>query len=159
MEPLLLAALVAFAVLALIALVFGRNRRDASLEPTRLGPSWSPPADAEAAEVTDPDSQARRVATVTERTGVAAPTVTSVLQIWDEYLGVLGLAPLPAGHRRRVYDPYDPPVARRGADGRPEPDRDRVARDVASRLGIEEAVAHEVLRADPEPRDASHGES
>jgi hypothetical protein len=146
-EPLLLAVGV-LAVLATIALIAGRNRRDASLEPTRLGPSWTPPA-ADGATGQDPEVRARRVSTVVEETEVPEAEAVAILDIWDEYLGVLGLAPLPAGHRRRVYDPYDPPVARRGHDGRPEPDRERVARDVASRLGIDETVTLEVLRADP----------
>jgi hypothetical protein len=154
-EPLLLLALGVFAVVAVIALVFGRNRRDAALEPTRLGPSWSPPAGGEQVVAHDPDAHARRVADVVARTEVDQATVVAVLDIWDEYLGVLGLAPLAAGHRRRVYDPYDPPVARRGADGRPEPDRERVARDVASRLGVDERVAFEVLRADDGPASAA----
>jgi hypothetical protein len=152
-EPLLLAIGV-LAVLATAALVAGRNRRDASLEPTRLGPAWSPTG-ADEADGPDPESRARRVATVVAETDVAEDTVVAVLDIWDEYLGVLGLAPLPAGHRRRVYDPYDPPVARRGPDGRPAPDRERVARDVASRIGVEEAVTLEVLRTDPGPGQAA----
>jgi hypothetical protein len=152
-EPLLLAIGV-LAVLATAALVAGRNRRDASLEPTRLGPAWAPTGADEAA-APDPESRARRVATVVAETDVAEDTAVAVLDIWDEYLGVLGLAPLPAGHRRRVYDPYDPPVARRGHDGRPEPDLERVARDVASRLGIGEAVTLEVLHADPGPGRAA----
>jgi hypothetical protein len=147
MEPLLF-GLAALAVLALVVLISSRNRRDASLEPTRLGPSWTPPEGEDGAQTADPEARARRVADVVSRTEVAEPTVAAVLDIWDEYLGVLGLAPLPAGHRRQVYDPYDPPVATRGEDGRPEPDRERVARDVASRLGIEEAVTLAVLEAD-----------
>ncbi|MEX1162881.1 MAG: hypothetical protein WEB03_04810 [Nitriliruptor sp.] len=152
MEPLLL-ALIALAAVALVALVAGRNRRDASLEPTRLGPSWTPPGAGEAESMADPDTRARRIAEVVRRTEVDEPTAVAVLEIWDEYLGVLGLTPLPAGHRRRVYDPYDPPVARRGPDGRPEPDRDRVARDVAGRLGIDETVANAIIAADPGIRD------
>lgn len=152
MEPLLLIALGVFALAVVGALVAGRNRRAASLEPTRLGPSWSPPPgeDDEVVAV-DPEVRARRVSAVVSRTDVDEATAAAVLEVWDEYLGVLGLSPLPAGHRRQVYDPYDPPVARRGSDGRPEPDRERVARDVASRRGIEETVALEVLHADPGP--------
>ncbi len=146
MEPLLL-GLGALVVIALVALLASRNRRDAALAPTRLGPSWTPPP-GEDGPVGDPDERSRRVQAVVGRTDAAEPTVTAVLTIWDEYLGVLGLAPLPAGHQRQVYDPYDPPVARRGPDGRPEPDRQRVARDVASRLGIDEAVALGILEAD-----------
>jgi hypothetical protein len=153
-EPLLIAVVV-LAVLATAALVAGRNRRDASLEPTRLGPSWSPPSGDGAAEGPDPESRARRVSAVVADTESDESTVVAILDIWDEYLGVLGLAPLPAGHRRQVYDPYDPPVARRSHDGRPEPDRERVARDVASRLGFDEAVTLEVLRADPGPERAA----
>lgn len=149
MEPLLF-GLGAVALLALIVLFASRNRRDASLEPTRLGPSWTPPEGEEAAQTDDPEARARRIVDVAARTEAAEPTVAAVLDIWDEYLGVLGLAPLPAGHRRQVYDPYDPPVARRGPDGRPEPDRERVARDVASRLGIDEAVTLEILAAEGE---------
>jgi hypothetical protein len=145
---LLLLAVGVLAVLATVALIAGRNRRDASLEPTRLGPSWSPPA-SDGATGPDPEVRARRVATVVAETDVAESDAGAILDIWDEYLGVLGLGPLPAGHRRQIYDPYDPPVARRGHDGRPEPDRERVARDVASRLGIDETVTLEVLRADP----------
>jgi hypothetical protein len=146
MEPLLF-GVGALAVIALLVLVASRNRRDASLEPTRLGPSWNPPAGQEEAP-DDPEVRSRRIQDVVSRTEASEQTVTAVLDIWDEYLGVLGLAPLPAGHRRQVYDPYDPPVAKRGHDGRPEPDRERVARDVASRLGIDEAVALRVLEAD-----------
>jgi hypothetical protein len=150
MEPLLF-GLAAVAVLALVVLVASRNKRDASLEPTRLGPSWAPPEGEGSAQTDDPEARTRRIADVVSRTEAAEPTVAAVLDIWDEYLGVLGLAPLPAGHRRQVYDPYDPPVARRGSDGRPEPDRERVARDVASRLGIDEAVTLEILAADGGP--------
>jgi hypothetical protein len=152
-EPLLLAVVV-LAGLAGLALVAGRNRRDASLEPTRLGPSWAPPGgDADAQP--DPEARAQRLAAVVAATDVDEATAEAVLEVWDEYLGVIGLAPLPAGHRRRLYDPYDPPVARRGHDGRPAPDRERVARDVASRRGIDESTALEVLAADPGPGRAA----
>jgi hypothetical protein len=146
MEPLLF-GVGALAVLALIALIASRNRRDASLEPTRLGPSWDPPS-AEQQEAADPEARARRVQDVVARTDAEQETVAAVLDIWDEYLGVLGLAPLPAGHRRQVYDPYDPPVAKRGPDGRPAPDRQRVARDVSSRLGIDEDLTLRILAED-----------
>jgi hypothetical protein len=147
MEPLLF-GVGALAVLALVVLIASRNRRDASLAPTRLGPSWEPPSGAQEAETDDPEARSRRIADVVARTEVAEPTAAAVLDIWDEYLGVLGLRALPAAHRRQVYDPYDPPVATRGSDGRPEPDRGRVARDIASRLGIDEAVALRVIEAD-----------
>lgn len=151
MEPLLI-GLGAFVVLAIVVALASRNRRDASLEPTRLGPSWTPPEGEEPRAASDPEERRRRISRAVERTGATEPTASAVLDIWDEYLGVLGLAPLPAGHRRQVYDPYDPPVARRGPDGRPEPDHERVARDVASRLGVDESVTLEILRADDGPR-------
>lgn len=150
MEPLLI-GLGVFVVLVILVALASRNRRDASLEPTRLGPSWTPPEGEEATGTDDPEARSRRLAAVAGTTGASEATVAAVLDIWDEYLGVLGLAPLPAGHRRQVYDPYDPPVARRGPDGQPEPDRERVARDVASRLGIDEAVTLEILAADDGP--------
>lgn len=153
MEPLLL-GLAAVVVLAIVVALSNRKRRDASLEPTRLGPSWTPPDAEDEAQETDPEVRSRRIADVAARTDAAEETVAAVLDIWDEYLGVLGLAPLPAGHRRQVYDPYDPPVARRGPDGRPEPDRERVARDVASRLGIDEAVTLQILEIDGGPAAA-----
>jgi hypothetical protein len=148
MEPLLMFGLAALVVLLIAALVASRNRRDAALEPTRLGPAWTPPAGVDEQELADPEERKRRIADVAARTDADESTVSPVLDIWDEYLGVLGLVPLAAGHRRQVYDPYDPPVARRGPDGRPEPDRERVARDVASRLGIDEALARQIIEAD-----------
>lgn len=154
MDPLLMFGLAALTVLLLAALIASRNRRDAALEPTRLGPAWTPPAGEDAPEVADPEARKRRIADVAARTDADEPTVSAVLDIWDEYLGVLGLAPLAAGHRRQVYDPYDPPVVRRGPDGRPEPDRERVARDVASRLGIDEALTLQIIDADSGPAAA-----
>ncbi|MTV26344.1 hypothetical protein FTX61_13105 [Nitriliruptoraceae bacterium ZYF776] len=154
MEPVLIAA-AAVVVLLLIGLVAGRNRRDASLAPARLGPSWAPSVPEDAEPALDPDDRARRAGAAAARVEDAdEATAAAVLEVWDEYLGVLGLAPLPAGHHRRVYDPYDPPVAKRGADGRAVPDRERVARDVASRIGVDEALALEILQHDdgPTPR-------
>lgn len=146
MEPVLLAAAVVV-VLVLVTLVASRNRRDAALEPTRLGPSWQPSV-ADDEPRPDPEAQSARIRAVVSRTDADEHTVAEVLEIWDEYLGVLGLAPLPASHTRLVYDPYDPPVARRGSDGRAVPDRERVARDVAARTGVEEPLALEILEAD-----------
>lgn len=154
MDPLLMFGLAALVVVVIAVLIASRNRRDASLEPTRLGPAWTPPAGEDESETADPETRKRRITEVAARTEANEPTVSAVLDIWDEYLGVLGLAPLAAGHRRQVYDPYDPPVARRGPDGRPEPDRERVARDVSSRLGVEEALALRIIEADTGPAAA-----
>jgi hypothetical protein len=154
MDPLLLFGLAALVVVVIAVLVASRNRRDASLEPTRLGPAWTPPAGEDGAETADPETRKRRITEVAARTEADESTVSAVLDIWDEYLGVLGLAPLAAGHRRQVYDPYDPPVARRGPDGRPEPDGERVARDVANRLGIDETLTLRIIEADTDPAAA-----
>lgn len=154
MDVVLIAAAVVV-VLLLVGLVASRRRREANLAPARLGPSWAPSASEDDEPALDPDDRARRASAVGAQVPeVDEATVIAVLEVWDEYLGVLGLAPLPAGHHRRVYDPYDPPVAKRGADGRAVPDRERVARDVASRLGVDEALAYEILQHDdgPAPR-------
>lgn len=147
MPPTAVLVAVAVVVLLVLALVLGRKRRDDALNPTRLGPSWAPSADVASGDLRDPEAVAQRADAIAERTGVDRATVGQVLDVWDEYLGVLGLAPLAPDHRRLVYDPYDPPVAQRGADGRPLPDRERVARDASRRLGTAETVALEVLRA------------
>jgi hypothetical protein len=139
---------VALAVVLLVAaLVLGRRRRETALEPVRLGPSWTPGRDQASGDLRDPDAVARRADAVAERTGTDRAVVIRILDVWDEYLGVLGLVPLASDHRRLIYDPYDPPVAQRGPDGRPQPDPDRVARDAAGRLGVAESVAQDVLRA------------
>lgn len=140
-------AVIVVAALIVLALVLGRQRRDQALAPARLGPSWSPDADVPSGDLRDPEAVAARADAVAARTGVDHATVADVLDVWDEYLGVLGLVPLAPDHRRLVYDPYDPPVARRGPDGRPVPDRERVARDASGRLGVAETVAHDVLAA------------
>jgi hypothetical protein len=149
-----MSALLVLVVLLLgvyVALEIGRRRRDAALEPVRLGPSWSPFGDFARDEVRSPADAAARADDVAARTGIERSTVTQVLRVWDEYLGVLGLAPLPEGQARLVYDPSDPPGAHRGVDGRPVPDRSRAARDAARRIGVAETVAYEILEA-----DASH---
>ena len=148
-SPIVLAALGVLVVLAVALLLRGRARRDDALTPVRLGPSWSPDDDVTATRgpARDPDATAARADAVAARTGVPRETVVTVLDAWDEYLGVLGLGPLPPTQGRRLYDPYDPPVARRGADGRPVPDEHRVARDVAGRYNVPEATAREVLAA------------
>lgn len=148
-SPIVLAALGVLALLVLVVLVRGRSRRDDALAPVRLGPSWSPDDDVTAtrAPARDPEAIAARADAVAARTGVPRDTVVTVLDAWDEYVGVLGLGPLPPAQGRRLYDPYDPPVARRGPDGRPVPDQHRVARDVAGRHGVSEGTAREVLAA------------
>lgn len=151
MDIVLIAAAVVV-VFIVVGLVAGRSRRDASLAPARLGPSWAPSIPEDEAPVVDPEDRPRRAGAIAGRVeGTDEATVAAVLEVWDEYLGVLGLAPLPAGHHRRVYDPYDPPVAKRGADGQTVPDRERVARDIASRLGLDEALALEILQLDEGP--------
>jgi hypothetical protein len=130
------------------AAVASRRRRDAALEPTRLGPSWTPSVD-EDHELPE-DQRAdhdRQVSTIADRTGLERDDVETVLVVWQEYLAVLGLTRLPATHRYRLYDPYNPPVARRDADGRPTPDRERVARDVGNRTDVAERDAETVLAA------------
>jgi hypothetical protein len=146
MPTVAIAVLVAVVLLG-VALVLGRHRREAALEPVRLGPSWTPGRDQATGDLRDPDAVARRADAVAERAGIDRAIVARILDVWDEYLGVLGLAPLASDHRRLIYDPYDPPVAQRGRDGRPQPDPDRVARDAAGRLGVAESVAQDVLRA------------
>jgi hypothetical protein len=145
--PTVLIAVALAVILLATALVLGRRRRETALEPVRLGPSWTPGQDEMSGDLRDPDAVARRADAVAERTGTDRAVVVRVLDVWDEYLGVLGLAPLASDHRRLLYDPYDPPVARRGPDGRPQPDPDRVARDAAGRLGVAESVSQDVLRA------------
>lgn len=148
-SPVVLLALGVLVVLVMVVLVRGRSKRDGALAPVRLGPSWSPSDDLTAppAPARDPEALAARAELVAARTDVDPATVTTVLDAWDEYLGVLGLGPLPPAQGRRLYDPYDPPVARRGPDGSPVPDPYRVARDVTGRHGIPEATVREVLAA------------
>lgn len=133
-------------LLVVVALVVGRNRRDASLEPTRLGPQWTPPPE-DLEE--DPAAAAAReedLRVATAATDLDEGTVTTTLEAWWEYLSVLRVRPLPRAYRYRFYDPYDPPVAERGPDG-PVPDPSRVARDVAHRTQVLEVEAVEVLEA------------
>jgi hypothetical protein len=84
-----------------------------------------------------------------------------VLTVWHEYLTVLGLERLPAAHRYRLYDPYNPPVARRDANGRPTPDRERVARDLGNRTDVAERDAELVLDAlgAPSPSDQPNADT
>jgi hypothetical protein len=150
-DPLLLLALLVVAAAVVIGVgVTNRRRRDAALEPTRLGPTWTPNLDEE--EEVEPEEDeaelARRVNAIAERTGVDTRSVEVVLAIWREYLAVLGLVRLPATHRYRLYDPYNPPVARRDADGQPTPDRERVARDVGNRTEVPERDAEAILEAE-----------
>jgi hypothetical protein len=149
LDPILLVVVLAIVVLALAAMaVAARRRRDAALEPTRLGPSWAPTFGEDEEDVTiDLEARERQVADLAERTGVDARHVRVVVEVWHEYLTVLGLERLPAGHRYRIYDPYNPPVAKRDADGRPAPDRQRVARDLGTRTEVAERDAETVLAA------------
>jgi hypothetical protein len=145
----LLLVVLVIAVVAGLA-ISSRRRRDAALEPTRLGPSWTPTVeegDEDAGAATfDLDQQVTQVA---ERTGLDRQSVETVLTVWREYLAVLGVVRLPATHRYRLYDPYNPPVARRDAEGRPTPDRERVARDVGARTEVPERDAETILAAVP----------
>ena len=137
-------------VVPAIGLLLARRRTDRALTPTRLGPSWSPPGgDPEGRGGTDEDlGPDERVDPLVEATSVDPVVVAEVLNAWDEYLDVTGLLSLPAAHPYRVYDPYDPPVAERTADGRPRVDPVRVARDVARRRrGVDEMDARAVLAA------------
>ncbi|MFA9432773.1 hypothetical protein [Egicoccus sp. AB-alg2] len=153
MDPVLLLAVVVIAVVVLIGvLVSAQRRRDAALEPVALGPSWTPPGvdpDDDAPDTAypdvDPEDQASFIA---ERTGAPRKVIDEVVNAWHEYLSVIGLASLPATHRYRIYDPYNPPVARRGHDGTPVADPDRVARDIGMRTGIPERDAADVLAAE-----------
>jgi hypothetical protein len=152
----LLLVVITVAVVAGLAIA-SRRRRDAALEPTRLGPNWTPSlAEEEGAEAFADDLD-RQVDQVAEETGLDRRTVETVLTLWREYLAVVGLARLPATHRYRLYDPYNPPVARRDAEGRTTPDRERVARDIGSRTEVPERDAEAVLAAVPvnEQSDAS----
>jgi hypothetical protein len=148
-EPtLFLLLLVVTLVLVAGVAVTSRRRRDAALEPTRLGPSWTPSTDDEdAAPTVDREQLDRQAAELADRTGVDRRHVETVLTVWHEYLTVLGLERLPATHRYRLYDPYNPPVAKRDADGRPTPDRERVARDLGNRTEVAERDAEVVLAA------------
>jgi hypothetical protein len=156
-DPLLLLVLLVLAAAVVVGVaVTNRRRRDAALEPTRLGPSWTPSLEEEDdAPVEDDAELARQVAAIAERTGAEHRTVETVLGVWREYLAVLGLVRLPATHRYRLYDPYNPPVARRDADGRPTPDRERVARDIGNRTEVPERDAEAILAAEAELTDAS----
>lgn len=155
---------IGLAIAIVVALVVGvslwRTRRPAGrnpLTPVRLGPSWSPTSDGEAAVApVDPAAREARAGELARTTGLDQATVSTVLEVWDEYLAVLGLAVLPADHRYRVYDPYVPPVAERGPDG-PVPDRDRVARDISGRTPVSQADALTVLREDATPADEDRG--
>jgi hypothetical protein len=131
-------------VLVLLALMLGRRRRDTALEPTRLGPSWTP---SEPDRISDPAVDAEREDTarrIAEQTGLDRDIVDETLAAWWEYLAVLRIGTVPRAHHYRFYDPYDPPVAERGPDG-PIPDPVRVARDVAQRTGVVEIDAAQVL--------------
>ncbi len=144
--------IVAIVVVALAAavLLLARRRRDADLDLPPLGPSWSPPVDEDEeadAEAEDTELE-RRAARAAEATGVDREVALKIIAAWREHLAVLGLETLPASYRYLVYDPYNPPVARRGSDGRAQPDPDRVVRDVGMRLGIAEPDAQAVLEAD-----------
>jgi hypothetical protein len=143
-DPIIAIGIGVAVVLVLFALVLGRRRRATALEPTRLGPSWTP---SEAERVSDPAVDAEREDTarrVAEQTGLDREVVDETLAAWWEYLAVLRIGSLPRSHRYRFYDPYDPPVAERGPDG-PIPDPVRVARDVAQRSGVVEIDAAQVL--------------
>jgi hypothetical protein len=153
-DPSLFVLLIVVALAALAGLaVASRRRREAALEPTRLGPSWAPVADEEdevpGAEGEDRD---RQISAVSERTGLDRGSVEVVLSVWREYLAVLGVTRLPASHRYRIYDPYNPPVARRDAEGRPTPDRERVARDIGNRTEVSERDAEVILAAATTPQ-------
>jgi hypothetical protein len=143
----LLLIVVALVVLAGLAIA-GRRRREAALEPTRLGPSWTPATgDEDDTPETQREDLDRQIGAVSERTGLDRASVEVVLSVWHEYLAVLGITRLPATHRYRIYDPYNPPVARRDAEGRPTPDRERVARDVGNRTEVTERDAEVILAA------------
>jgi hypothetical protein len=154
-DPLLLLVVLVLASAVVVGIgVTNRRRRDAALEPTRLGPSWTPSFEEEDDAPEEDDAElARRVAAIAERTGTEPRSVETVLTVWREYLAVLGLVRLPATHRYRLYDPYNPPVARRDADGRPTPDRERVARDVGNRTEVPERDAAAILAAEAELAD------
>jgi hypothetical protein len=151
-DPTLFLLLLVVAVGAVAGLaISSRRRRDAALEPTRLGPSWTPSVD----EEDEPDQDAgaefqAQVGAIAERTELDRATVETVLTLWREYLAVLGVVRLPATYRYTLYDPYNPPVASRDVDGRPAPDRERVARDVGVRTQVAERDAHLVLDAERE---------
>jgi hypothetical protein len=151
-DPILLLVLVVLALAVALGIgVTNRRRRDAALEPTRLGPSWSPAVGEEDEPAEEDETEvARRVEAIVERTGSDERTVRTVLDIWREYLAVLGLVRLPATHRYRLYDPYNPPVARRDVEGRPTPDRERVARDIGNRTEVPERDAEAILAAEQE---------
>lgn len=142
----------AVVVLAVVVAVVARRRRDRSLEPVRLGPSWTPPGSALAARAaqrpaTDVLGDDDRVVSLGAHTGHDAETVATVVLAYDELLSVLGVTPLPADHHYRVYDAYDPPVVGRDADRRPIPDPVRVARDIERRTRIPQDTARHVLEA------------
>ncbi|MEX2626143.1 MAG: hypothetical protein WD225_04630 [Ilumatobacteraceae bacterium] len=153
MEPALLLIGVVVVVVALIAvLVGGQRRRDAALAPVPLGPSWSPPdldPDDDRPDTAFPELDLEEQASfIAEQTGAPRAVIDDVVNAWQEYLTVIGLASLPPTHRYRIYDPYNPPVARRGDDGRPVADPDRVARDVGMRTAIPEREAADILAAE-----------
>ncbi|MFA9446989.1 hypothetical protein [Egicoccus sp. AB-alg6-2] len=152
MDPVLLLVVGVVAVVTVAGLlVASQRRRDAALAPVPLGPSWTPPGvdpDADLPDTAfpgiDADEQAGFIA---ERTGATRTAIDEVVNAWQEYLAVIGRAQLPPTHRYRIYDPYNPPVARRSSDGTPIADPDRVARDVAMRTGVPEQEATEILSA------------
>jgi hypothetical protein len=149
LDPLLLLLLLALVVVVLVVVgVANRRRRDAALEPTRLGPSWSPDDEDVVDLAAEDEAIAERATELAASTELPRDTVETVLHVWREYLAVLGLTRLPASYRYRLYDPYNPPVARRDADGQPTPDRERVARDVGNRTEVSERDALQVLAAD-----------
>lgn len=138
-------------VLALMVAIVTRRRRDRSLQPVRLGPSWSPTGTSSgrrtAQAATDVLGDDDRVADLCARTGHDEETVATVVLAYDELLSVLGVSPLPADHHYRVYDAYDPPVVGRDAEYRPIPDPVRIARDVEQRTRIGQDVARQIIDA------------
>lgn len=148
-QPMVVALIAITLIVVLVVATLRRTSRSTSLAPARLGPSWSPSGsedDPALAQERVEDRRAR-IDAVTARTGLPLDRVEPVLAAWDEYLAVLGLQQLPAGHEYRFYDPYVPPVAERGPDG-PVPDRARVAMEVAGRIGMPQSEATSVLDVD-----------
>ena len=152
MDPVLLLVVVVIALVVVVgSLVSAQRKRDAALEPVALGPSWTPPGvdpDDDTPDTAFPEVDVEDQATfIGERTGAPRGTIDEVVNAWHEYLAVIGLASLPQTHRYRIYDPYNPPVARRSHDGVAVADPDRVSRDIGMRTAITERDAAEVLEA------------
>jgi hypothetical protein len=149
MDPTTYALIGAVVVLAVLVGLVTRNRRDRSLQPVRLGPAWSPAGGGgrggDVIGAVDVLGEDDRVGHVSQRTGLDEETVATVLLAWDELASVLGHGPLASDHRYRIYDPFDPPVTARSADGRPVVDPARVARDVDTRTSVAEVDARTVL--------------